>query len=297
MTDLGGLLTAMVTPFDSDLNIDYGRAAQLALKLVAEDSDGLVVAGTTGESPTLTSEEKLRLFQVVREAVGDSAAVVGGTGSNDTAASVELTQKASDLGVLDAVMLVGPYYNKPSQEGFYQHFAACAGATDLPVIVYNVPGRTGKNIEADTVLRLAHSVGNIQAVKEASNDLVQISRICAGMPEGFGVYSGSDEFTLPILSVGGIGVISVVSHVAGPHVARMIKAFHAKDTQTAWQTHHQLLDLFDACFLPSGNPACVKHALGVCGFDVGGCRLPALPASEKDALVIRQACEELGIAS
>ncbi len=296
MTELGYLLTAMVTPFKADdLSVDYDRTAQLALKLVDERSDGLVVAGTTGESPTLSKQEKLDLFKVVRDAVGDRATVVGGTGGNDTASSIELTRAATELGVLDAVMLVGPYYNKPSQEGMYQHFKACAQATDLPVVLYNVPGRTGKNIEASTVLRLAHELPNVAAVKEASGDFMQISRICQGMPEGFRVYSGSDEFTLPMLSVGCWGVISVISHLTGPDVADMIAAFHAKDTQKAWMLHHRLLDMCDACFQASGNPACVKRGLEICGFDTGGVRLPVVPASDKDTAVLRKACEDLGL--
>lgn len=295
MTDLGKLLTAMVTPFKSDLSVDFDRAGELAKRLVAEKSDGILVAGTTGESPTLSKQEKLDLFQAVREAVGDGVIVAGGTGSNDTAASIALTEAATGLGVLDAVMFVGPYYNKPSQAGLYEHFKACSLATDLPVILYNVPGRTGKNVEADTVLKLAHELPNVKAVKEASGDLVQISRICAGKPEDFQVYSGSDEFNLPILAVGGYGAISVISHVVGPDLAAMLNAFHARDTQTAWQLHHKLLDMCDACFLPSGNPACVKRALEVCGFDPGEVRLPVVKASEKDTARIREVCASLGL--
>jgi len=296
MARLGYCLTAMVTPFSADLSVDYARAADLARYLVDEKSDGLVVAGTTGESPTLSAQEKLELFRVVRDAVGRTIPVVGGTGSNDTAKSIELTKAASELGVLDGVMLVGPYYNKPSQEGLYQHFRACAEATNLPVVLYNVPGRTGKNIEADTVLRLARDVKNVLALKEASGDLTQISRICAGKPDTLDVYSGEDAVTLPMLAVGCMGVISVVSHVVGPQMADMIAAFHAKDTQRAWRIHHKLLDVYEACFLPSGNPACVKYALEVCGFPVGSSRLPVVPPSEKDAARIRQVCEALGLA-
>jgi 4-hydroxy-tetrahydrodipicolinate synthase len=285
----------MVTPFDPSGNVDYGRSAELARKLVAEKSDGLVIAGTTGESPTLTCAEKLELCRVTREAVGPEVVLVMGTGGNDTRASIELTREATELGLLDAVMLVGPYYNKPSQEGFYQHFRACAQATDLPVILYNVPGRTGKNIEANTVLRLAHELANVVAVKEASGDLVQISRICAGKPAGFDVYSGSDEFTLPMMAVGAVGVISVVSHLVGPQMAEMMAAFVACDTERAWTLHHRLLDMFDACFLPSGSPACVKAGLEICGFPTGGCRLPIVPATEKDRITMREVCAALGL--
>ncbi len=293
MADLGNLLTAMVTPFDDDLRVDYDRAAQLAIRLIEQGNDGLVVTGTTGESPTLTDEEKLQLYRVLKEAVGD-AIVIAGTGSNDHEHTVELTQAASQTGV-DGIMLVGPYYNKPSQEGFYQHFSRAATVTDLPIIIYNVPGRTGKNIEADTVVRLAQNVSNIVAVKEASGDIKQISQICAHKPEDFAVYSGDDGMTLPILAVGGVGVISVVAHVASADMAEMIAAFHRRDTERAWQLHHRLLPLFDAAFLPSGNPPCIKRAVQICGFDCGGLRLPLVEASERDTQIIRQVCEDLGL--
>ena len=296
MARLGYALTAMVTPFADDLSVDRKRAAELAEYLVAHNSDGLVVAGTTGESPTLSAEEKLDLFKTVRDAVGPDIVVIGGTGSNDTHKSIELTRAASELGILDGVMLVGPYYNKPSQEGLYQHFRACSQATDLPMVLYNVPGRTGKNIETDTVLRLARDLPNVVGLKEASGDMTQISRICAGKPDSLDVYSGEDAVTLPMLAVGCVGVISVVSHLVGPDMADMIHAFHAGDTRRAWQLHYKLLDMFEACFLSSGNPACVKYGLEVCGFPVGPSRLPVVPASEKDQAQIRQVCEALGIA-
>lgn len=294
MARLGNLVTAMVTPFDADLKVDYDRAAELAQKLASEGSD-VLVSGTTGESPTLTHDEKLQLFRTVGDAVGQEAAVMAGTGSNNTAASIELTREASETGV-DAIMLVGPYYNKPSQEGFYQHFRAVAAATELPVVVYNVPGRTGKNIEASTALRLAEKVPNIIGVKEASGDLAQIGRICADKPEGFRVWSGDDCMTLPILSVGGVGIISVASNVAAPQIKEMVEAFHGKDTERAWELHHRLTPLFEACFLPSGNPACAKRALEVCGFPVGGLRLPLVEASAIDTETIRGACANLGLA-
>ena len=294
MAELGNLITAMVTPFDDRLQVDYDRAAELARKLASEGSD-LLVSGTTGESPTTTVEEKLRLFRVVHEAVGEDVAVMAGTGSNNTAASIELPRQASDSAV-DAIMLVGPYYNKPSQEGFYQHFKAVAEVTDLPVVVYNVPGRTGKNIEAATVLRLAEQVPNIIGVKEASGDLDQIGAICAGKPDDFTVWSGDDSMTLPILSLGGTGIISVAAHVGARAIGEMIEAFHGKDTEKARKLHHRLTPLFEACFLPSGNPPCVKRALEVCGFPVGGTRLPVVPASAEDTEKIRAVCTDLGLA-
>jgi len=294
MAGFGNVLTAMVTPFDSELCVDLDRAAQLASFLVEHGSDGLVVAGTTGEAPTTTTPEKLELFRVVREAVGKNATVIAGTGNNDTADSLEMTRAVADMG-LDGVMLTGPYYNKPSQEGFYQHFKTIAAATDLPVILYNVPARTSKNIEAATVLRLAHEVDNIVAIKEASGDLEQISVICAGAPEGFTVYSGEDMLTLPMMAVGCTGVISVSAHVAGPQTAEMIRQFKAGDVVTAAKTHQSLVPIIKACFLASGNPPCVKRALELTGFPVGGVRLPLVPASEADTATIRQACAGLGL--
>jgi 4-hydroxy-tetrahydrodipicolinate synthase len=288
---LGTLITAMVTPFREDGAVDYDRAAELAEKLTAEGSDGLLVTGTTGESPTLTKEEKLQLYRVVKQAAGQ-VPVLAGTGSNNTALSVELTRAASATGV-DGILLVGPYYNKPSAEGLYQHFRACAQATELPVVIYNVPGRTGKNIEAKTILRLAEEVPNIVGVKEASGDLKQITAICAGKPDDFYVWSGDDGLTIPIMSVGGVGVISVASHVAGRQMRAMIDAFWAGEVERAAQLHCRLSPLFEALFLPSGNPACVKRALEICGFPVGGLRLPLVPASQADTDIIRRVCAEL----
>ena len=294
MAAFGHTLTAMVTPFDEALRVDLDRAASLASFLVENGSDGLVVAGTTGEAPTTTAQEKLDLFRVVKDAVGKTATVIAGTGNNDTADSIELTQAVAGLG-LDAVMLTGPYYNKPSQEGFYQHFKAVAAVTELPVILYNVPARTSKNIEAATVLRLAEEVDNIVSIKEASGDMEQISAICAGAPEGFTVYSGEDLLTLPMLAIGCIGVISVAAHLAGKQIAAMIRQFHAGDVQAAAQTHQSLLAIYKACFLASGNPACVKRGLEIIGFPVGGVRLPIVPASASDTAIMRQACEGLGL--
>lgn len=294
MAQLGKVLTAMVTPFDNDLRVDLDRAAELAVYLVEHGSDGIVVAGTTGEAPTLTTQEKLDLFRVVKQAVGDRASVVAGTGNNNTAESIEITAAVEGLG-LEAVMLTGPYYNKPSQEGFYQHFKAICVTTELPVVLYNVPARTSKNIEASTVLRLAEEFSHVVAVKEASGDLEQISAICAGAPEGFVVYSGEDMLTLPMLAVGCYGVISVVSHVAGPQIAAMIAAYDAGQVAEAARLHQSLLPIYKACFLASGNPACVKRALALAGFETGGLRLPLVEATATDTTVIQKACVDLGL--
>jgi len=294
MPQLSNLITAMVTPFDDDLKVDYDRAGELAQRLADAGSD-VLVSGTTGESPTTTVEEKLELFRVVRAAVGDDVAVMAGTGNNNTAASVRLTEQATEIGV-DAILLVGPYYNKPSAEGFFQHFRACAAATNLPVVLYNVPGRTGKNFDQNVTLRVANEVANVVGVKEASGDIAQIAAICAGAPEGFRVWSGDDGMTLPILAVGGVGVVSVAGHICAEEIGEMIDCYHNGDVARAAALHHRLTPLFEACFLPSGNPPCVKRALEICGFPVGGTRLPIVPASDADTAKIREVCERLGYA-
>lgn len=295
MVDFGDVLTAMVTPLDADGEVDLGRAAELADRLVGDGSDGLVVAGTTGESATLSKHEKLDLFRCVVEAVGGRASVVAGTGNNVTRDTAELTERASQVGI-DGIMIVGPYYNKPSQEGLYRHFEAAAAATELPVIIYNVPSRTSRNVETSTVLRVAE-VENIVGLKEASGDMKQISEICRQVPDGFLVYSGDDFVTLPMLSLGAKGVISVISNVAAPRVAEMVAAFHAGDTARAAELHHELFPLCEACFLESGNPACVKRAMELCDFPVGGVRLPLAEASEADTATIRAVCERMGLVS
>ena len=293
MVDLGNLLTAMVTPLTPEGAVDFDRTAEFAVRLVETGSDGLVVAGTTGESATLTAEEKLDLFRCVIDAVGDRTTIVAGTGDNETQWTIDFTREASKLDI-DAVMLVGPYYNKPSQEGLYRHFEAGAAATELPVIAYNVPTRTSKNIETDTILRIAE-IGNVVAVKEASGDMKQISDICRRKPDDFLVYSGDDPMTLPMLALGGRGVISVISNVEGRKTQEMVAAFHAKDTARATALHHELTPLCEVCFLESGNPSCAKRALEVCGFPVGGVRLPLVEASEKDTARIRVVCERMGL--
>ena len=294
MQTLGRLLTAMVTPFDADLRVDYARAAELAGRLLAQGNDGLVVSGTTGESPTLSDEEKLQLFRVVKEAAGD-APVVAGTGSNDFAHTVHFSRQAAATGV-DALLIVGPYYNKPSQEGYFQHFSRLAAAVNLPLIIYNIPGRTGSNITAETQLRLAEACDTIVGAKEGSGDIAQISALCAGAPEGFSIWSGDDALTLPVLAVGGLGAISVVGHVVGEELKEMIDAYHAGNVRLAASVHQRLLPLFRAAFLPSGNPACLKRILQVCGFDCGGLRLPLVEASEGDTQEIVKVCGALGIA-
>lgn len=269
MVKLGKVLTAMVTPFDQNLAVNYQVSQELANRLIDSGSDGVVVAGTTGESPTLTKAEKINLFKAVVEAIGGKGTVIAGTGSYNTVDSIELTKEAERAGV-DGVMLVAPYYNKPSQEGLYQHFKAIAEATSLPVIIYNIPGRTGVNISVDTLLRLAE-IENVVAVKEASGNMGQISQICEQAPKSFQVYSGDDALTLPVLSVGGVGIISVAAHIAGRKIKEMVTAYERGEVAKAAQINMELGPLNRALFANT-NPIMVKAACNLLGFKVGGLR-------------------------
>lgn len=280
MPEFGRLLTAMITPFAADGSVDYEGAKQLALALLDSGSDGVVVVGTTGEAPTLTHEEKVRLFAEVKAAVGSHGAVIAGTGTNNTAESVELTREAERAGA-DGVLAVTPYYNKPPQEGLYRHFRAIAGATGLPLILYNLPGRTSINMTAETTLRLSE-IDNVAGIKEASGDLGQIARIVEGARDGFRVWSGADEDTLPMLSVGCYGVISVVSHLVGRQLKAMIEDHVAGRADAAARTHRALLPLVDALFLLT-NPIPVKYALRQLGAPAGAPRLPLCEPDEATA--------------
>ncbi len=282
-TDFGRVLTAMVTPFDKDMAVNYDLARKLARHLAESGSDGLVVAGTTGESPTLSKEEKIELFRVIVEEVGGQAIVVAGTGSYDTASSVALTQAAEKVGV-DGVMLVAPYYNKPSQEGLYQHFKTIAKSTHLPVLLYNIPGRTGVNMLPATVARLAE-IDNIVAIKEAAGSMDQVSELRRLLPDHFSIYSGDDSLTLPMLSLGAKGVVSVASHVVGPRIKEMINAFMAGNVTLATQIHLNLYPIFKGLFITT-NPVPVKAALNMLGYQVGPPRLPLVEATpaEKESI-------------
>ena len=281
---LGRLLTAMVTPFDARGKVDYQQAKKLALSLLDSGSDGLVISGTTGESPTLSREEKLRLFAEIKSAVSDRGAVVAGTGNYDTEQSRELTREAEKVGV-DACLLVVPYYNRPTQQGLWEHFKAIAQSTALPCIIYNVPSRTVTNLAADTLVRLSR-IHNIVGVKEASGNLGQIAEIIQSTRQDFLVYSGNDSDTLPILALGGYGVISVASHLVGIQIRNMIgKALDGK-FQEAAKIHQRLLPLVNALFIVS-NPSPVKWALNHVGFPVGKPRLPLVEPDEKSADMIK----------
>lgn len=288
----GRLLTAMVTPFHPDESVNLEAAAQLARHLVDTGTDGVVVSGTTGESPTLTSEEKLALFRTVKEAVGDRASVIAGTGSYCTRESVELTREAEKVGA-DGILAVVPYYNNPPQEGLYRHFRAMAECTSLPVILYNIPARSPRNLEADTVARLAE-IPNIVAVKESSGKLEQVAEIIARTPASFRVYSGDDSSTLPLMSIGGYGIISVVAHLAGPQIKQMLEAFVAGRVAEAAELHGRLLPLFQACFCTT-NPIPIKAAMSLRGIDCGPVRLPLVNATEKELATVQGALQALGL--
>jgi len=288
---IGRVATAMVTPFDDRGELDLDAAVELAAWLVENGSDALVLAGTTGESPTLTESEELILFRTVREAV--PVPVVAGAGSNSTATAVEQTRRATETGV-DAILSVAPYYNRPSQAGLEAHFRAVAAATDLPVILYDIPARTGRKIATETILRLAHEVPNITGLKDAAGDPAETARLIAEAPSGFEVYSGDDPLTLPLLALGAVGVISVASHWVGRQMGEMIDAFHKGDVATARRINAGLLASYD---FESGddapNPIPTKTLLRVLGLKVGDCRPPMGPAPEGLADRARKVLEDL----
>ena len=281
----GQVITAMATPFDSDGEIDFQATTNLVEYLINNGSDGIVVAGTTGESPTLSTDEKVALFVHVVTVADGRAKIIAGTGSNNTRASVALTQQAEQAGV-DGVMLVTPYYNKPSQEGMYRHFEAIANATALPVMLYNIPGRSVVNLSVDTIVRLS-LIDNITCVKEASGDLDAASEIIERTSSDFAVYSGDDSLTLPMLSIGGTGIVSVASHIIGNDMQQMIKLFRTGDTAGAAALHRKLLPTMKALFAaPSPSP--VKAALNLSGVPVGGVRLPMLALTEEEITTLQR---------
>jgi len=277
MAEIGRLLTAMVTPFDEDGSVSYETAQRLARQLCDDGSDGVIIAGTTGESPTLSDDEKVELVRQVREAIPDKN-VVAGTGSYDTHHSVRLSARAIAAGA-DALLCVVPYYNKPPQEGMYQHFREIAKAG--PVIIYNIQARTGVNMTAATTLRCAE-LPDVIGVKEASGDIDQMGFVCSGSPPGFKVWSGDDSFTLPLLAVGGYGVICVVSHIAGSSMKAMIEAHLAGRNEEARRIHLGLLPVIKALMTTASNPVPVKSVLNALGFPAGPFRLPLVPLPQAD---------------
>ena len=278
----GRLLTAMVTPFDAAGEVDYKQAQRLARALLESGSDGIVVSGTTGEAPTLSHHEKLDLFRAVKEAVGSDGAVLAGTSTYDTRESIETSRAAEAIGV-DGLLLTVPYYNRPSQEGLFRHFEAIAASVSIPGVLYNIPSRTGVNMLAETTIRLA-AIPNIAGLKEASGNLDAASKIIEECGPGFGVWSGDDGFTLPLLSVGGYGVISVCSHIVGRQIRSLIEDFVAGRNAGAAATHRRLLPLFNAVMTASPNvisPMPVKYVLNQHGFNVGGLRPPLCELDEE----------------
>ena len=268
----GRVIAAMVTPFAEDGSVNYAVAEKLADHLVNNGNDGLVICGTTGESPTLSWQEEYELFKVIKQTVGERAKIIAGTGSNSTTEAIAATAEAAKLG-LDGSLQVVPYYNKPPQEGLYDHFKAIASAVpDLPMMLYNVPGRTSRNLEPETIANLAQ-IGNIVAVKEASGDLEQACKIKCLTPDSFAIYSGEDALTLPMLTVGAVGVVSVASHLVGNQMREMIEEFAAGNNQAATAIQLKLFPLFQALFMTT-NPIPVKAALNLQGWNLGGLRTP-----------------------
>ncbi|MDF2039770.1 4-hydroxy-tetrahydrodipicolinate synthase [Cytobacillus oceanisediminis] len=275
----GRVSTAMVTPFDHKGHIDFPKTTQLINHLIENGTDSLVIAGTTGESPTLTKEEKLALFKHTVKVADKRVPVIAGTGSNNTYESIELTKKAEQIGV-DAIMIVAPYYNKPNQEGLYQHFKAIAESTSLPVMVYNIPGRSSVNILPETIIRLSE-ISNIAAVKEASGDLNAMAKIIANTDDDFMLYSGDDGLTLPCMAIGGTGIVSVASHVIGKEMQEMITAYLNGENEKAAKIHQKILPIMEGLFA-APSPVPVKTALQLKGLDVGSVRLPMVPLTEQE---------------
>jgi 4-hydroxy-tetrahydrodipicolinate synthase len=284
MKELGRLLTAMVTPFNEKGEVDYEQAKKLAIALLDSGSNGVVVAATTGEAPTLTWEEEMRLFTEVKSAVGDRGTIVAYTGSNSTAEAVEATRGAEKIGV-DACLMVVPYYNKPTQEGVYQHFKTVAESTSLPIIMYNIPSRVVINMTVDTIARLSQ-IENITGVKEASGNMDHVAQTLNNAREDFLIWSGNDNDTFPIMALGGYGVIGVVTHLVGKQVKEMMDNILKNDVHAAATIHRHLLPLVNSLFIVS-NPAPVKYALNQLGFPVGKPRLPLVEPDEKSAAYIR----------
>ena len=287
----GRIMTAMITPFTAAGEVDYAEVKKLAVHLVEHGNDSLVVCGTTAETPTLSHEEKIKIVQTVQEAVGDKAKIIVGTGTNNTRTTIEASQEMAALGV-DALLIVAPYYNKPSQEGLYQHFKAVAESVELPIILYNIPGRCGINMEAATIARLAE-IPNIVGVKEASGNLEQMSKIRKLTAPDFLLYSGDDSLTLPLLAIGGNGVISVAAHAVGDEMKAMVDAYFNGQVAEATALHLKLYDFMKAIFVTS-NPVPIKYVLSEMGvISNATVRLPLVEANEQEKAVVNKAMEEL----
>jgi 4-hydroxy-tetrahydrodipicolinate synthase len=292
MLDMGEVITAMVTPFDKDYNLDFESCNRLIEYLIKEGNDGILLSGSTGECSVLDDEEKIALFKFAKDNFGDKIKIIAGTGSNDTKHSVELSKEAEKIGA-DCLLLVAPYYNKPSQMGIFKHFEKIASEVKTPIILYNVPSRTSSNISSETCVELS-KIENIIGIKEASGDLRQISEIIRDTDRDFLVYSGNDGDTLPILSVGGYGVISVASHLVCKEIKDMISSFKRGDLNNASEMHRNLLDIFYGIFIAT-NPVPVKEALNLKGISVGPCRLPLYSMGEKELKIFKNILRSYGI--
>lgn len=289
----GRMITAMVTPFDENRELDLDRVQQLACRLVDGGNDALIINGTTGESPTVFYPQKIELFRAVVEAVGGRVPIIANVGDNCTADTVSFASDVAKLGV-DGFMCVVPYYNKPPQEGMYQHFKTIADAVELPIILYNIPGRCVVNMLPETTLRLAHDCDNVVAVKEASGKMDQIATIAASAPEGFSVYSGDDSATYDIMRLGGAGVISTIGNVAPARMKEIVELCAKGEWEAAWEKHEALLPLMNGLFETS-NPILVKEALKLIGFPVGGVRLPLVDATSEQSVRLASIMREVGM--
>lgn len=289
MIEWGRLITAMVTPFDENLNVDYDAAVSLAKKLVEEGNTALVITGTTGEAPTLTNDEKINLYKIIKSNV--NVPIIAGVGTNNTKTTVENARAAQEAGV-DGLLVVTPYYNKPDKDSLYYHFKEVASSVNLPIMLYNVPGRTGCNMLPETVEKLA-KIENIVALKEASGNIIQFAEIIKCVPKDFLIYSGDDSLLLPAMSIGCYGIVSVAAHVVCPEMKEMIDAFVSQDTEKAKEINLKLLDIFKNLFIIS-NPIPVKAALNLMGVYVGGVRLPLTEARENVLEVLRKDLRALG---
>lgn len=281
----GHVLTAMITPFDANNHVDFNTMTTLIEHLIRNGTEGLVITGTTGESATLSSEEREEIYEHVVNVVNKRVPVLAGTGTNDTKSSIIQTKIASKFGV-DGIMLVSPYYNRPNQAGLYEHFNTIANSTDLPIMLYNIPGRTSVYIEPETIIELS-KIENIVSVKESNGNLDHITTIIANTPSEFTVYSGDDSMTLPIMAVGGTGVVSVASHIIGIELNKMVKSFIAGNISEAGQLHRELLPIMNALFM-SPSPAPVKAALKLKGLDVGSVRLPLVDLTKEEQKMLKQ---------
>ena len=292
MIGLGEVITAMVTPFDREYNINFNSCGKLIEHIIDQGSDGILLSGTTGECPTLSDDEKIKLFKFAKDNFGSRIKIIAGTSSNDTAHSLELSREAEKQGI-DGILLTVPYYNRPSQAGIFKHFSTIAGEVNIPVILYNVPSRTSSNLESKTCVELS-KISNICGIKEASSNMRQITEIIAGTDEDFIVYSGNDGDTLPVLSMGGYGVISVASHIIGKRIKEMISSFKKGNFKDAAKMHCDLSDIFYGIFIAT-NPVPIKEALNLMGLDVGPCRLPLCPMEDNKLTSFKEILKRHGL--